>query len=155
MALAPAGVATGLTLGLVFVDACKVAVGGSARCWPTVQSWRNACCGAWALRRFPRPCACIGGASPRSAWRMSMGWPVLNKGERLGTSGMGRTDRCAALRKPNGVVSSERLEGHAAVAGLHCPTSLELGIVGSALGQLLRTGLRQRWDPWFEAVTRP
>ncbi len=44
MAPAPNGVATGLTLDLVFVDDSKAAVGGSARCWPTIQSWRNACC---------------------------------------------------------------------------------------------------------------
>ena len=46
MAPGPDGVTTGLTLDLVFVDACKAAAGGSDRCWPTVQSWRNACCGA-------------------------------------------------------------------------------------------------------------
>jgi hypothetical protein len=45
MAPASDGVATGLTLDLVCVDACKAAVGGSDRCWPTVQSWRNVCCG--------------------------------------------------------------------------------------------------------------
>jgi hypothetical protein len=73
MAPAPNGVATGLTLDLVCVDACKAAVGGSDRCWPTVQNWRNAYCGAWALRRFLKPCACTGGPSPRSAWRMFMG----------------------------------------------------------------------------------
>ena len=61
---------------------------------------------------------------------MFMGWPVLNWGKRWGASGMGRTDRCAALRKPNRVVSSELLEGHEAAAGLYCPTGLELGIVG-------------------------
>jgi hypothetical protein len=83
---------------------------------------------------------------------MSMGWLVLDWGERWGRSGMGRTDRCAALRKPNGEDSSEHLEGHATAAGLYCPTGLELGIVGSALGQLLRTGLRQRRDPRFGAV---
>ena len=115
MAPAPAGVATGLTLEIVFVDACKAAVGGSDRCWPTVQSWWNVCCGAWDLRQFPQPCACTGGPSPRSAWRMSMGWLVLNWGEGWVASGMGRTDRwCAGLRNPNGVVSSELLEGIAA-----------------------------------------
>ena len=77
-----------------------------------------------------------------------MGWLVLNWGDRGGTSGIGHTDRwCAALRKPNSVVSSELLEGHAAAGGLYCPTGLELGIVGSALGQLLRTGLPQRRAP--------
>jgi hypothetical protein len=72
--MAPAlnGVATGLTLGLVFVDACKAAVGGSDRCWPIVQSWRSAYCRVWALRGFLKPCACTGGHSPRSAWRMSI-----------------------------------------------------------------------------------
>jgi hypothetical protein len=82
MAPAPNGVATGLSLDLVFVDACKAAVGGSDHCWPTVQSWRNACCGVWALRGLLKPCACTGGPSLRSAWRMSMGWLVWNWGER-------------------------------------------------------------------------
>ena len=45
MAPAPNGVATGLTLDLVFVDACKAAAGGWDRCWPTVQCWWNPCCG--------------------------------------------------------------------------------------------------------------
>ena len=64
MAPATTGVATGLTLGLVFVDACKAAVGGSDHCWLIVQSWRNACCGAccsaikawccWMARCQPR-----------------------------------------------------------------------------------------------------
>jgi len=169
------GVATGLTLDLVFLDACKAAVGGSDRCWPTVQSWRNACCGAccsvirawccwmgpvptplpdpccsaWVWRRFPRPCACTGGPSPRSAWRMFMGWLVLNWGDRWGASGVGRADRCAALRNPNGVVSSDLLEGLAVVDG---PKGDEFGTVGSALGQGLRRRLRQRWVPRFGAV---
>jgi hypothetical protein len=65
---------------------------------------------------------------------------------------MGRTDRCAALPNSNGVVRSELLEGHGNAACLRGPTGLELGIVGSALGQLLRTGLRQRRDPRFGAV---
>jgi hypothetical protein len=99
MAPAPNGVATGLTLGLVCVDACKAAVDGSDRCWPTVQSWRNACCGAWALRRFPQPCACIGGPSPRSAWRMFMGWLVSNWGEGWGAD----------------------LEWVVLIGGVHCP----------------------------------
>ena len=44
-----------------------------------------------------------------------MGWLVLNWGEGWVASGMGRTDRwCAGLRNPNGVVSSELLEGIAA-----------------------------------------
>jgi hypothetical protein len=81
-----------------------------------------------------------------------MGWLVLNWGERWGTSGMGRTDWCAALRKPNVVVSSELLDSNAAAAGFYCPTGFELGIVGSALCQLVRTGLRQRRDPRFGAV---
>jgi hypothetical protein len=84
MAPAPTGVATGLTLKIVFVDACKAAVGGSDRCWPTVQSWRSACSGVLALRRFSRTCACTGGPSPRSAWRRSMGWLVWNWGEGWG-----------------------------------------------------------------------
>ena len=84
-----------------------------------------------------------------------MGWLVLNWVERWGTSGMGRSNRwCAALGNANGVVRSEHLEGHAAAAGLYCPKGLEHGIVGSALGQLLRTGLRQRRDPRFGAVPR-
>jgi hypothetical protein len=127
MAPAPNGVATGLTLDLVFVDACRAAVGGSDRCWPIVQSWRNACYGAWALRRFLKPCACTGGPSTRSAWRMSMGWPVWN----WGASWMGRTDRCAVLRNPNGVVSSEHLEGIAAVVGISGYPSIGFGTVGS------------------------
>ena len=65
---------------------------------------------------------------------------------------MGRTDRCAALRKPNGVVSSQYLEGHAAAAGLYCPTGLELGIVGLALGQLVRSRFRSRWVFRFGAM---
>jgi hypothetical protein len=84
---------------------------------------------------------------------MCMGWLVLNWGERWGTSGMGRTDRCAALRKPNGVVSSDLLEGHAVDDGFYGPMGLEFGTVGSAIGQLLRTGLRQRWVPRFGAVS--
>jgi hypothetical protein len=152
MAPAPNGVATGLTLDLVFVDACKAAVGGSDRCWPIVQSWRNVCCGVWALRGFPRPCACTGGPISRSAWRMCMGWPVLNWGERRGAYGMGCTDRCAALRKPNGVVSSELLEGHEAAAGLSCPMVLAFGSVGAALCQLLGRRLRQEWLSRYGAV---
>ena len=131
MAPATTGVATGLTLGLVFVDACKAAVGGSDRCWPTVQSWRSAYCGAWALRRFLKPCACIGGPSPRSAWRMSMGWLVWNRGERWGTSGMGRSDRWGALCKADGVVSSDLLGGLAAVDGISGHSDIGFGIVGS------------------------
>jgi len=130
MAPALAGVARGLTLDLVFVDACKAAVGESDRCWPTVQSWRNVCCGAWALRRFLKPCACTGGPSPKSAWRMSRGWLVLNWGERWGRSGMGRTDRCAALCNANGVVSSDRPEGNVAPDCLYGPTGLEFGTTG-------------------------
>jgi hypothetical protein len=68
---------------------------------------------------------------------MSMGWLVLNWGERWGTSGMGRVDGCAALRNANGVVSSDFLEGHAAVDGLCGPRDLYSGLLGSGLGQLL------------------
>jgi hypothetical protein len=130
MAPAPNGVATGLSLDLVFVDACKAAVGGSDHCWPTVQSWRNACCGVWALRGLLKPCACTGGPSPRSAWRMFMGWLVWSWGEGWGAFGMGRTGRWGALRKPNGVVSSDFLAGLADASGLHGPTGLELGSGG-------------------------
>ena len=85
-------------------------------CWmgPEPILLTGPCCGVWALRRFPRPCACSGGPSTRTAWRLSMGWPVLNWGERWGISGMARTDRCAALRNSNGVGSSVLLEGIAA-----------------------------------------
>jgi hypothetical protein len=44
---------------------------------------------------------------------------------------MGRTDRCAVLRNPNGVVGSARLEGHAAVDDLYGPMGLEFGTMGS------------------------
>ena len=37
---------------------------------------------------------------------------------------MGRTGRCAVLRNPNGVGSSELLVDHGAAAGLICPTGL-------------------------------
>lgn len=60
-----------------------------------------------------------------------MGWLVLNWGERWGASGMGRIDRCAALCNPNGVVSSDYLEGVAGDDGLHGHTGLEFGTVGS------------------------
>jgi hypothetical protein len=70
MAPAPNGVATGLTLDLVFVDACKAAVGGSDHCWPTVQSWLSACCGVYCrairvwccwmgLELTPLPVPCV------------------------------------------------------------------------------------------------
>jgi hypothetical protein len=56
-----------------------------------------------------------------------MAWLGLNWGERWGTSGMGRIDRCAELRKLNGVDSSELLEGLALVVG---PTGDEFGTTG-------------------------
>ncbi len=51
MAPASTGVATGLTLEIVFVDACKAAVGGSDRCWPTVQNGAGANSAAGTLLR--------------------------------------------------------------------------------------------------------
>ena len=66
---------------------------------------------------------------------------------------MGRSDRwCAALRKPNGLVSSDCLEGHAVVDGPHGPTGLECGAGGSALGQFLERRLRQEWVFRYGAV---
>ena len=56
-----------------------------------------------------------------------MGWLVLNWGKRWGTSGKGRADRSAALRNPNGVVSSDLLEGLAVVDG---PKGDEFGTTG-------------------------
>jgi hypothetical protein len=73
---------------------------------------------------------------------MSMGWLVLNWGEGWVASGVGRTDRCAASRNANGVVSRELLEGIAAADGIYGPMGLEFGSVGSALVQLLRSRLR-------------
>jgi hypothetical protein len=43
---------------------------------------------------------------------------------------MGRSDRWGALRKPNGVVCSDRLEGQAAVDGTYGNTGLEFGTTG-------------------------
>ena len=83
-----------------------------------------------------------------------MGWPVLDWSERWGTSGLGRADRCAALGNSNGVVSSDRLEGHAVVDGIYGPTGLAFGNVGAARGQLLRSRLRQRREQRFVAVPR-
>ena len=79
-----------------------------------------------------------------------MAW--LELGGEVGTFWMGPTDRCAVLRNPNGVVCGNRLEGLAAADGLRGPTGLEVEIVGLALGQLVRTGLRQQRDPRFGAV---
>lgn len=81
-----------------------------------------------------------------------MGWLVLNWGESWGASGMGRTDRWGALRKPNGVGSSKHLEGHAAADGIYGHTGLAFGSVVSALGQLMRSRLCQAWVPRFGAV---
>jgi len=55
---------------------------------------------------------------------------------------MGRSDRWGALRNPNGVVSGDRLEGHAVVDVIYGPTSLAFGTVGAALGQFLGRRLR-------------
>ena len=73
-----------------------------------------------------------------------MAWPVWNWGEGWGISGMCRTDRCAELPNPNGVVSSVHLEGIAAVDGISGYPSIGFGTVGAALGQLLRSRLRQK-----------
>jgi hypothetical protein len=71
-----------------------------------------------------------------------MGWLVWSWGEGWGTPGMGRTDRCAALRNSNGVGSSDRLEGHAVDDVIYGPTSLAFGTMGVALGQFLGRRLR-------------
>jgi hypothetical protein len=86
-----------------------------------------------------------GAHSPRWAWRMCMGWPVLNWGEGWGTSGMGRSDRWGALRKPNGVVSSDFLAGLADASGLHGPTGLELRSAGFGVALCLLC-LRWHWS---------
>lgn len=59
-----------------------------------------------------------------------MGWLVVSWGERWGTSGMGRTDRCAALCNAKGVVSTDRLEGHAVDDGFYGHRGLEFGTTG-------------------------
>lgn len=58
----------------------------------------------------------------------------------------------AALRNANGVVSSDRLEGHEVVNCIYGPTGLAFGTVGAALGQLLGSRLRQRREQRFGAV---
>jgi hypothetical protein len=123
-------------------------------CWmgPEPTLLPDPCCGVWALRRFQQPCACTGGPSLRTAWRMFMGWLVWNWGERWGASGMGRTDRCDALRNPNGVVRSDLLVGIAAADGIYGNRALHSGTVGAALGQLLGSKLRQRREQRFGAV---
>jgi hypothetical protein len=56
--------------------------GGGGAGWARCQSRCRRLYGALgALRRFPQLCACTGGPSLRSAWRLSMGWPVWNWGE--------------------------------------------------------------------------
>jgi|LakMenE18May11ns_1017448.scaffolds.fasta_scaffold9932615_2 hypothetical protein len=68
---------------------------------------------------------------------------------------MGHTDRwCAALGNSNRVVSSDRLEGHAAADGIYGHTGLAFETVGAALGQFLRSRLRQWWVSRFGAVLR-